>query len=545
MGATSRGLQRWMPCIASVILAGAATVRAQDAIRGEAGAHPAAVSSATEADYDVLRRLLGVQPPPSRAQQPAAAVPAVEAEPKTVGSQPTTPVVTPAAKRGLPAPAAAKRSPAVTPTRPAVTARPTVSPEAPREAAPAAAAPAPSFISSDIPPPGTVIEASNLDRWKDLVSPSIQWAVRRGARLPIIENQPLPMEPARAEATKRYSPQVQLSDDKTYVVNYVAGIPFPFVQTDDRDAGIKMILNWDGRVVSDDVEVRNFGCQTGSFGAHTGMNVERYYISSHFRRLYYVGRLYNDPQPTWPNAEGFRYRETLGPLVDPFDLKGSGLTYNRYQDARRQDDSWLYYPISRRVRRLSTAQRSEGVFGQDVDLDSYGGYSGNPSWTDWRLLGTKTILATMHGRSMPTKWLPPPNDFIFDDVWEPRDVWVIEGRSRLPGYAYKSRVMYVDRESFVIAYTEMFDLQGRLWKSLLQNWQARAKMRPESKYDVDYVRVVTSGITMFDLQLNHATRCQLPDQSIHNEDGWYLNVGAREGMTQEDFDISALIDSGR
>ena len=44
-------------------------------------------------------------------------------------------------------------------------------------------------------------------------------------------------------------------------------------------------------------------------------------------------------------------------LIEPFDLKGVGFTYNRYLDPARQDDSWLYYPLLKRARRLSTAQR--------------------------------------------------------------------------------------------------------------------------------------------------------------------------------------------
>jgi hypothetical protein len=369
--------------------------------------------------------------------------------------------------------------------------------------------------------------------------------VRRGAKLPVIANTPIEMEPAKAEATQRYSPQVRLSDDKTHLVNFVAGVPFPFVQTDDPDAGIKMILNWDNRIVQDDFDIRYFGCQTGAIDSTQGMQVERSYVTGHFRRMYFISRFYHDPKPTWPTPDGIRYREMLHPVMEPFDLKGAGFTYNRFLDPKRQDDSWLYFPQTKRVRRLSTAQRSEGVFGQDIDLDSYGGYAGNPSWTEWRLLGTKTIIATMHGQNMPAKWLPPPNDFMHDDVWEPRDVWVLEGRSRLTGYAFGSRVIYIDRQSFFIPYTEIFDLQGKLWKGLVQNWVYRDKMRPESKYEVGYKRLVLSGVELFDMQLNHATRCQFPDHTFKDEDGWYLNVGEEEGTTENVFDVATLIGEGR
>ncbi len=41
------------------------------------------------------------------------------------------------------------------------------------------------------------------------------------------------------------------------------------------------------------------------------------------------------------------------------------MTSYRYLDPDKQDDSWLYLPSLRRVRRLSAAQRSDALFGQD------------------------------------------------------------------------------------------------------------------------------------------------------------------------------------
>jgi hypothetical protein len=537
--------RRWPLGIATCLLLAAPQVFAQNA------AAPTGPPN-SEADYDTLRKLLGVQAPPTRPAAPEPAVapePEPEPEPAVVAPEPE-PEPAPAPKPGRPAVKAPpkKAPPKVSKPKPRPAAP--ASPKAPAvqeaaEPAPEPKAPAPAFISDNVPPPGTVVEAANLDKWKDFISPSIAWAVRRGAKLPVVANQPIPMEPAKAEATQRYSPQTRLSDDKTHLINYVAGVPFPFVQTDDPDAGIKMILNWDNRIVQDDFDIRNFGCVTGSFGNTTGIDVERQYLTGHFRRMYFISRLYTEPKPVWPTPDGIRYREMLHPVLEPFDLKGAGFTYNRFLDPKRQDDSWLYFPQTKRVRRLSTAQRSEGVFGQDIDLDSYGGYAGNPSWTEWRLLGTKTIIATMHGKNLPAQWLPPPNDFLHDDVWEPRDVWVLEGRSRLTGYAFGSRVIYIDRESFFIPYTEIFDLKGKLWKGLVQTWVMRDKMSPNSKYSVGYERGVLAGVELFDMQLNHATRCQFPDEAFKNEDGWYLNNGDAEGTTESAFDVATFIGEGR
>src|SRR5262249_21204255 len=154
-----------------------------------------------------------------------------------------------------------------------------------------------------------------------------------------------------------------------------------------------------------------------------------------------VGRLYVEPKPELPNPEGVRYREMLGPLLEPFDLKGAGFTYMRYLDPNKQDDSWLYFPQLKRVRRLSTAQRSEGIFGQDVDLDSYGGFAGNPAWTSWTYLGKKTILVSMHAEGAPSGFEAKPADFFPKDVWEPREVHVILGISKLGGYNFGRRII--------------------------------------------------------------------------------------------------------
>ena len=70
-------------------------------------------------------------------------------------------------------------------------------------------------------------------------------------------------------------------------------------------------------------------------------------------------------------------------------------------DPLRQDDLWLYLPSLRRVRRLSSAQRSEALFGQDIDVDSYGGYAGQIPWFTWKFVGEKPMLASLHGENLP------------------------------------------------------------------------------------------------------------------------------------------------
>ena len=398
--------------------------------------------------------------------------------------------------------------------------------------------------------PGDVITAANVENADELISPGIKWIVKRGMRIRVVEPQPIPLPKAYVQATEQYSAQVELSDDKLSVLNWVAGQPFPQIDESDPEVARKIMYNYEARWgESDDLDIRNFDADTGAIGrAGEGMSVEKHFVIDHFKRMFFTGRLVLDPKPRFePNKDEVRYKESLHPLIEPFDLKGTGFTYYRYLDPSRHDDSWLYLPQLRRVRRLSSAQRSDALFGQDTDVDSYGGYAGSIAWMDWKYLGQKTILGALHGENFPAKFGEGNGDFAFDDVWEKRDVYVVEAKSKLPQYAYGKRVIFVDKEAFVIPYSDIYDTAGQLWKVWVNNYRMRTQpydgAPPEGTYD-DVMPFLPS-IFMVDIQLDHATRAALPSTRFDREIGWRFNQGEESGTTEDFFSIAALISAAR
>jgi hypothetical protein len=502
----------------------------------------------TEKDYETLRRLLGLPSPApkSAASSEPALIPSPAAAPEA-----EPPVAAPAVVAPEPAPAV-RTSPVPVRKQPARPRRVEPKPAAKMaplppavEASPPPAKPAAPVRTEaivEVPEPGTVIDASNVSKWKHLIGPSIHWAIDRGATLDVVGRRPLPIEPRREQATQRYHAQVRLSDDRRSMKNYVAGIPFPLVTKDDPDLAVKLMFNYESRLVVDDVDLRRSECDTGAL-TDTGFRIEKHYEPEHFRRLFYVSRLFHEPMPTWGTVEGVRYREVAGPLSEPFDLKGAGYTYARYLDPARQDDSWVYYPSSRRLRRLSTAQSSEGIFGQDIDLDSFAGFAGNPAWTEWKYLGEKTILAPMHARNVPVKFQKAPVDYFPDEGWEAREVHIVVGTSRLVGNSFSRRVLYIDRESLLIPLVELYDMQGHLWKGMLQTWTVRRGPNADGVASDDPPNMAC--ISLFDMQLDHVTRCALPMASSTGERGWYFNEGNEGGTTEEEFTVAGLIARAR
>ena len=392
--------------------------------------------------------------------------------------------------------------------------------------------------------PGDVITEANIDKVKDFLSPGLDWCVRHGFPMRIVEAKPTTWPKAYKEATEKYSGQVKLAADGLTMTGYVAGQPFPNLDPMDPQIANKIMWNYDYNFfVTDDVDLRNFDADTGSIQKNGPMTVERHFVLDHFRRLFWTGRLYVEPKPSMPNPNGYRRQEGLYPVLEPFDLKGVGAIGYRYLDPGKSDDSWLYLPSLRRVRRLSTAQRSDALFGQDTDVDSYGGYSGQIAWMDWKYLGEREMLVAAHAEHVPVKW-DEKVDWAFNEGWEKRKMYVVEGISKLPQYAFSKRVLFMDKEAWGIPYSDMYDRGGELWKIWINNVASRKKFGDAPGAADDEV-IFAPAIVMVDMQLEHATRAALPSHRFQGEQGWYFNQGEQSGVMEEWFTVAALVAAGR
>jgi hypothetical protein len=394
--------------------------------------------------------------------------------------------------------------------------------------------------------PGDRITDQNIDKVKDLISPGLEWCIRHGWPLTIVAPKHIEWPKAYKEATEKYAGQVRLSADGLKMENYVAGLPFPNIDPKDPLFVYKVMWNYDygpGQGL-DDTDLRNFDADTGSIADHGPMSVERHFLLDHFRRLFWIGRLYVEPKPEMPNPNGYRAQQGLYPILEPFDLKGVGALGNRYISADKQDDSWLYLPSLRRVRRLSTAQRSDALFGQDTDVDSFYGYAGQVAWMDWKYLGERDLLGVFHAEHNPVKWNDKV-DWAFDDNWEKRRVYVVEGTSKLPQYAYGKRVLFIDKEAWAIPYSDIYDRSGELWKIWINDVSYR-KRAFEGSTAIEYEDEMpfAPAIVMVDMQLEHATKASLPSLRFPGEQGWYYHQGEKAGVTPDWFTVAALVAAG-
>jgi Protein of unknown function (DUF1329) len=398
--------------------------------------------------------------------------------------------------------------------------------------------------------PGDVITKDNVAKVRTLVSPGVAWCIEHGMQLKIVPTKKVEWPRRYREATEAHAGQVRMSADGSQLDNYVAGLPFPHIDVNDPQAAMKIMWNYQYKpLVTDDVLMRDFQVPSGPMTYKSAMTPDREFMVGDLRRLFYNGRLFVDPKPELPNPDGVRYKEILAPIVAPFDMKGVGELGIRYLSAARQDDTWLYIPAVRRIRRMSTSQRSDSLFGQDTDQDSYWGFSGNIAWNEWKLLGVQDVIGVLHREHYRPQRCPGGGDFAYCDNWEKRRAYVVEGVSKAPQYAYGKRVLYIDTEAWVVLYSDIFDKRDELWKVWMEFFSFRKRATPTSRVVYDDEMGFTSAV-MVDTQMNHATLIMIPGPSSPDEETWYFNQGpaARSpyasGNTDDVFTVSHLIEAG-
>lgn len=391
---------------------------------------------------------------------------------------------------------------------------------------------------------GDVITKANMAEHKELLPPSVQRMLQYGMTIEVDETVSCPWPESYKRATEQYAAQVELTEDRLGLNSYVAGMPFPDVDANDPDAAWKIMWNHEHKpAFSDDVrtewviDIQNDVGQT-----------EKLLASNVWRRLKWEGRMNLDPKPVIPHDPPLRYTEQWGPINTPFDLKGTSFLLYRYDVAARSDDSWLYLPQLRRVRRYSTSDRSGTLFGGDIDQDSIWGFNSKPEWWDFRLLGEKEIMVPMHiesyqtadvwcGENGPVAWVPCVK-------WEKRKVWIIDGRpEKLPVYAFSKRHLWIDQEVFNVTTSEMFDKAEELWK-VWQNFFWCTKSARDGREYPDQ-RLFTPAVAMIDFQLSHSSRIRPPGPGNPLRDDWMFETGEESRNLPDYYTIASIIKEAR
>ncbi len=403
-------------------------------------------------------------------------------------------------------------------------------------------------VSADQVKPGTKITPANVDLVKDLVSPGVYWRAKNGMVMNVIPTGRIDWPPPYREATEKYSAQVRLASNHLSLEGYVAGQPFPLIDANDPDTGVKLIWNVMFRPMwTDDFDSRYFGCVEVYEGLGNPYKEIDYQMIGHYGAYNTVGRTEVDPMPTDPDYKNsnIMFRARAFPWLSPQAMRGTGALRYRYGDPKRSDDAYSYDPASRRLRRLNEAIMGDAAGTLQFSFDDAEGYNPKVENYTYKFLGEKPMLAAMHVATVPGNVCPyDGGGTVCPAEWEMRRVYVVEttpNRKKISEELYSKHLVYIDSEADVVVYHDMYDRRGELMVNFC-NWLTyRDRPVPDAKVAIyPFKRVFQVNGTSTNVQNGMSSFCDLPTPGAPEKECWYINMGA---VTPADFTTDAVVNA--
>jgi len=171
----------------------------------------------------------------------------------------------------------------------------------------------------------------------------------------------------------------------------------------------------------------------------------------------------------FPNPEKVATK-ILSLYTYPADKDGGGVLIHQYTDDR-PDDTWLYLPSLRRVRRAPTLDYGAQIDGEST-MDELGAFfRGRINDWNWKVLGKKEMYVPANNYDMWKIGTPDKEELFPGDInptslrYELRRVWVVEATAKEDtDHPYSRRVIYADEDSWYAMLSDNYDKRGNLWR---------------------------------------------------------------------------------
>ena len=266
-----------------------------------------------------------------------------------------------------------------------------------------------------------------------------------------------------AEATKKNEGKTKL-DAKGYIIpsSYEAGAPFP------RPSGPfkaqQIVYNW----------LKNYWCaeSSDSVGFFLGFNS---HMKQDFDGLIEIktvrlqGRCVIPPLGYFDERAKARKEQSVVLLsyLAPRDQYGTAVSIVSYENPAEFDLFQVYVNVLRRVRRMSATDTQDAVGGQDIIYDDNNGFNTiNPNRYPYKieLVGEREYLVPFSTDG--SIYLSSKKGLELKNVeMERRPLYVIKMTQLDKNYVYSSRLLYFDKENFVLYHIENYDQKGRLYRT--------------------------------------------------------------------------------
>jgi len=309
---------------------------------------------------------------------------------------------------------------------------------------------------------GKRIDGRNIDLVADLLpesfveiykNPATWGAPDEGFYFYIAPYVPIKETPGMYAATRTHAPHIALEPDGS-ISNYeeVAGRPFP-----NPRSGLEIAWNFEFNTHGDSC----FYQRTG-YNIVPARTVEKVGDQDAWE-LFWVHRVDVDPLPFFSDNPKRLARSTFYHMHSPPEFKNTRMFNLRYIEPDKSDDAYMWFSAFRRIQRISTKQRTDSIDGTDLIYDDEYGWDGQILRNTYTWKGTKELLCARH--TDIEKAARTQGQAMLNNIRRERfKTYVVDVYNKDPHYIYAKRVWYIDPETYLILWTEIFDDLGRFWK---------------------------------------------------------------------------------
>ncbi len=388
--------------------------------------------------------------------------------------------------------------------------------------------------------PGTVISSANVNQFAPWLDESILTAIRAGDfQITLGSKLDIPTHSRYVEATTNHVGESQINAESGELENYQGGRPFPELDSQDTNAGIKAAWNMRYAYSPDETETAHFIWRYRDMARD---KIERT-LTMYGAILRYKHRHSHPPFPELESNPSQLFSALYLRVSSPQDIRNTQLLIHRAERDGEQEQAWMYLNTQRRVRRISTGQKTDAFLGSDIMIEDFLGYNGRIRDMQWKFLGSDEMLLPLYGHTQLDLSGQEADKQGYRDIilagkggcfpqvtWQLRKIYHLEATPRDSGHPLSKRHYIIDAATFAPLLTRIYDRAGKLWKLGIV---AASSSEFHMAANTDWQGLITDAVSMIDLQANHCTTLSMKSQL------------AKKGLSQKIFTTAYLRQMGR
>lgn len=357
---------------------------------------------------------------------------------------------------------------------------------------------------------GKRINQDNIDQVKDFLSEQFYGMYSKpgdwGAEelwFDIVAYRQILPTPGQLAMTRKYAPNAKLDPNprKAYWEGAVgpneflvgwdtgeqAGFPFPF-----PTSGLEVAWNLESVTRGDEKALDREGVVVNPRTRTERRAIQPFIIQ------YFTGRCDYPPLPKIEiNPKGIRRAEYMY-IDEPLDVRGTRSMELRYLDVEKPDDTWIWFPLFRRIRRMGYSYKSDTIDGTDLGADDAMGWNGHVNRKTWEIAGRKEMLLGRHTDTEKYEKITGQATWSGLQL-ERTHALMLEARFKGKDEVYSKEMLYVDPETWRCLQKVTWDRQGRVWRQFFYHTQ----IFTDQKTGIDHVH--TFELYSSDLQRKHGS----------------------------------------